>query len=44
MDSLVYVLIACLMFLILIKYITRFSKVLLVLGVILFVVLVLLLI
>ena len=43
MNSLVYVIIACLMFLILIRYITKLSKVLLVLGAILFVVLVFLL-
>jgi hypothetical protein len=43
LNSLVYVIITCLMFLLLIRYITRFSKVLLVLGVILFVVLVFLL-
>jgi hypothetical protein len=40
LNSLIYVIIACLMFLFLIRYITRFSKVLLVLGVILFIVLV----
>jgi len=43
LNSLVYVIIACLMFLILIRYITKLSKVLLVLGAILFVVLVFLL-
>lgn len=43
MNSLVYVIIACLMFLLLIRYITKLSKVLLVLGAILFVVLVFLL-
>ena len=43
MNSLVYVIITCLIFLLLIRYITKLSKVLLVLGVILFVVLVFLL-
>jgi len=43
LNSLVYVIIACLMFLLLIRYITKLSKVLLVLGAILFVVLVFLL-
>lgn len=43
MNSLVYVIIACLMFLLLIRFITKLSKVLLVLGMILFVVLVFLL-
>jgi len=40
LNSLIYVIIACLMFLLLIRYITKFSKVFLVLGVILFIVLV----
>jgi len=40
LNSLIYVVITCLMFLLLIRYITKFSKVFLVLGVILFVVLV----
>ncbi|HUW42856.1 MAG TPA: hypothetical protein VMW02_01325 [Thermoplasmata archaeon] len=43
MNSLIYVIIACLMFLLLIRFITKLSKVLLVLGMILFVVLVFLL-
>jgi len=43
LDSLIYVIITCLMFLLLIRYITKFSKVFLALGVILFVVLVYLL-
>jgi len=43
LDSLIYVIITCLMFLLLIRYITKFSKVFLVLGVILFIVLVYLL-
>lgn len=44
MNSLVYVIIACLMFLILIRYITKLSKALLVLGAILFAVLMFLII
>ncbi len=43
MNSLAYVIIACLMFLLLLRYITKFAKLLLVIGVILFVVLVFLL-
>jgi hypothetical protein len=44
LNSLVYVIIACLMFLILIRYITKLSKALLVLGAILFAVLMFLII
>ena len=43
MNSLAYVIIACLMFLLLLRYITKLAKLLLVIGVILFVVLVFLL-
>lgn len=43
MNSLVYVIIACLMFLLLIRFITKLAKVLLIVGLILVVVLVYLL-
>ena len=43
LNSLIFVIIACLMFLLLIRFITKFSKILLFLGVILFIVLIILL-